>query len=211
MGSWKEFRDPATVGFSSHYAPNGTTPTGDHKESVESFQYVCDAVPLNTVPWNENNVSLHPTMIPSPAIIYLPSHPTMEEWNNIVTAARSGFALTGSAVKGQVGTPLSLMDIGESNDSYFFRVSLPGVKNNDRDFSCEVETDGKVLIKGVTVTGEKRIRRHSEVFEMQSQNLCPPGNFSISFKLPGPIDPKQFSGHFGTDGVLEGIVGKKQS
>ncbi|KAL4578075.1 hypothetical protein LXL04_014191 [Taraxacum kok-saghyz] len=32
--------------------------------------------------------------------------------------------------------------------------------------------------------------------------LCPP------FKLPGPVDPQHFSGNFGTDGILEGIVMK---
>lgn len=75
-------------------------------------------------------------------------------------------------------------------------------------FSCEVENDGKVSIRGVTTTGEKTVCRYSQVFEMQTQNLCPPGHFSISFKLPGPVDPQQFSGNFGTDGILEGIVMK---
>uniref|UniRef100_A0A7N2L337 Uncharacterized protein n=1 Tax=Quercus lobata TaxID=97700 RepID=A0A7N2L337_QUELO len=38
---------------------------------------------------------------------------------------------------------------------------------------------------------------------MQSQNLCPPGHFSISFQLPGPVDNQQFSGSFGIDGISE--------
>lgn len=84
-----------------------------------------------------------------------------------------------------------------------FDISIAG------EFSCEVENDGKVLIRGVTVTGEKTVCRYSQTFEMQSQNLCPPGHFSISFKLPGPVDPQQFSGNFGTDGILEGIVMKE--
>lgn len=79
------------------------------------------------------------------------------------------------------------------------------------DFSCEVDTEGKVLIRGVTTTGEKTVCRYSQVFEMQTQNLCPPGHFSISFELPGPVDPYQFSGNFGTDGILEGIVMKGQN
>lgn len=143
-----------------------------------------------------------------PAMIYLPSHPTMQEWENIVAATRSGFALTGSAAKGQVGPIIGHMDIGESDDSYIFRVSLPGVKRDEREFSCEVDNDGKVLIRGVTATGEKRVYRHSQLFEMQTQNLCPPGNFSMSFQLPGPVDPRKFSGNFGTDGILEGTVMK---
>lgn len=71
-----------------------------------------------------------------------------------------------------------------------------------------MENDGKVLISGVTTTGERTIYKYSQVFEMQSQNLCPSGNFSISFNLPGPVDPHQFSGNFGADGILEGIVMK---
>lgn len=75
-------------------------------------------------------------------------------------------------------------------------------------FSCEVESNGKVQIRGVTTTGEKMVYRYSQVFEMQTQNLSPPGHFSISFRLPGPVDPQQFSGSFGIDGILEGIVMK---
>ncbi|KAK6159900.1 hypothetical protein DH2020_003281 [Rehmannia glutinosa] len=132
----------------------------------------------------------------------------MEEWSNIVGTIKSGFALTGSAARGYVGPALGLMDIGESEDSYLFRVSLPGVKRDEREFSCEVESDGTVIIKGMTVTGERIVEKYSQVFEMQSQNLCPPGPFSISFKLPGPVDPRQFHGTFSTDGILEGIAFK---
>lgn len=76
------------------------------------------------------------------------------------------------------------------------------------EFSCEVGTNGKVLISGVTTTGENIVSQYSQVFEMQTHNLCPSGQFSISFQLPGPVDPHQFSGNFGTDGILEGIVMK---
>lgn len=143
-----------------------------------------------------------------PGMIFLPSHPTREELRNM-TAATKGTAITGSAARGQIGPALGLIDIGECEDSYLFRVSLPGVRRDEREFSCEVEDDGKVLIRGVTVTGEKTVCRYSQTFEMQSQNLCPPGHFSILFKLPGPVDPQQFSGNFGTDGILEGIVMKE--
>ena len=66
-----------------------------------------------------------------PAMIFLPSHPTKKEWTNIVAATKSGFALTGSAAMGQVGPVIGLMDIGECDDSYLFRVSLPGVKRDE--------------------------------------------------------------------------------
>ncbi|XVF31308.1 hypothetical protein REPUB_Repub16aG0134600 [Reevesia pubescens] len=145
------------------------------------------------------------------AMIFFPSPPSKEELANIAAATKSGAALTGSAAMGHVGPIVGLMDIGECEDSYLFRVSLPGVKRDESEFSCEVENDGKVLIRGVTTTGEKTVYRFSQKFEMLSQNLCPPGHFSISFQLPGPVDPQQFSGNFGTDGILEGIVMKKRS
>ncbi|XP_010414927.1 PREDICTED: increased DNA methylation 2-like [Camelina sativa] len=109
----------------------------------------------------------------------------------------------------QGGLMVGLMDIGECDDAYLFRVSLPGVKRDERDFSCAVEDNGKVLIRGVTTTGQKQVQRFSQVFEMQTQNLCLPGHFSVSFRLPGPVHPQEFSGNFGTDGILEGIVMKK--
>lgn len=74
------------------------------------------------------------------------------------------------------------------------------------EFSCEVESDGTVIIKGLTVTGERVVEKYSQVFKMRSQNLCPPGPFCISFKLPGAVDPQQFHGTFATDGILEGIA-----
>lgn len=61
------------------------------------------------------------------------------------------------------------MDFGECDDSYVFRVSLPGVVRDESEFSCEVESDGKVVIKGVTATGEETVNRYSQEFEMQTQ------------------------------------------
>ncbi|KAD7478405.1 hypothetical protein R6Q59_007849 [Mikania micrantha] len=141
-------------------------------------------------------------------MIFIPSKPSKEEWFNILNATKNGCFLTGSATMGQIGHSIGSIDIGECEDSYLFRVSLPGVKRDEREFSCEVEDDGKVSVRGVTVTAEKTVCRFDQIFEMQSQNLCPPGHFSVSFKLPGPVDPQQFSGNFGTDGILEGIVMK---
>ncbi|PIM98319.1 hypothetical protein CDL12_29202 [Handroanthus impetiginosus] len=159
-------------------------------------------------------------------MIFFPSCPCKEEWSDLVASVKCGFGVTGSAARGNMGPVLGLMDIGESEDSYLFRVSLPGVRRDEcklkvilllkikhfmlhsmlGDFSCEVESDGRVIIKGVTVTGERRIEKYKQEFEMLSQNLCPVGPFSISFKLPGPVDPLQFHGNFGTDGILEGIA-----
>jgi hypothetical protein len=79
------------------------------------------------------------------------------------------------------------------------------------EFKCEVECDGKVMIKGTTTSGEARIVRSERVFHMQTQYLCPPGPFTVSFYLPGPVEPNQFTGTFGSDGILEGIVMKQRN
>ncbi|KAJ0013640.1 hypothetical protein Pint_19916 [Pistacia integerrima] len=185
-------------------------------------QDIHDVEPVNSMPSGVAQ-RMYPCMAPlptkgdtkfldavGPAMIFLSSRPTKQEWADITAATKSGFALTGTAAMGRVGPIVGLMDIGEFDDSYLFRVALPGVKRNERDFSCEVDTSGKVLIRGVTTTGEKSVYRYSQVFEMQSRNLCPPGYFSITFQLPGPVDPQQFTGNFGTDGILEGIVKKER-
>lgn len=92
---------------------------------------------------------------------------------------------------------------------YFFLTDFgPHLTKIAGEFNCEVEDDGTVIITGVTTHGEKIVRKYSQVFEMQSQNLCPSGHFSMSFKLPGPVNPQQFTGNFGTDAILEGIVMK---
>ncbi|XP_047158148.1 increased DNA methylation 2-like isoform X2 [Vigna umbellata] len=128
------------------------------------------------------------------AMLLLPTPPSREELSDMVAATKNGFALTGSVAKAQFGPSIGLLDIGECEDSYLFRVSLPGVKRDEKEFYCDVETDGKVMITGVTITGETTVYRYSHAFEMQTQNLCPPGQFTLSFRLPGPVDPHHFSG-----------------
>jgi len=81
-------------------------------------------------------------------------------------------------------------------------------------FSCDVGIDGTILISGVTITWEATIYRYSHVFEMQTRNLCPPDEFAMSFRLPGPVDSYNFEGKFGTNGVFEvfeGVVMKAKS
>ncbi|CAK9160125.1 unnamed protein product [Ilex paraguariensis] len=143
-----------------------------------------------------------------PAMVFIPPHSAEKEWDDLVAATKSGVTVTGSAAMGMVGPALGLIDIGESEDTYVFRVSLPGVANDEK-FSCNVEPKGRILIKGVTSTGEKKVHRNNMVFEMQTQNLCPPGGFSVSFQLPGPIDHQEVTSNFGLDGIFEGVVKKK--
>lgn len=67
--------------------------------------------------------------------------------------------------------------------------------------------DGKVLIKGITTTGEKTVIKHSHVFKMLTQNFSPPGHFSVEFQLPGPVEDRLLGGSF-VDGILDGFVKK---
>ncbi|KAJ9173957.1 hypothetical protein P3X46_017039 [Hevea brasiliensis] len=122
-------------------------------------------------------------------MVFLPSNTTKKEWDNIVVSAKSAVVLTGTTAMGLVGPIVGLMDIGECDDAYLFRVSLPGLAKDE-------------------TTGEKIVCKNSQIFRMQTQNLPQPGHFSIKFQLPGPVDDQQFSGRFGNDGMLEGIVKK---
>lgn len=75
-------------------------------------------------------------------------------------------------------------------------------------FGCTVEANGKVLIKGETTTGKKMLVRECQLFELHTNHLTPPGEFSVSFRLPGPVQPAYFTGKFSSDGIYEGIVKK---
>ncbi|KAJ7967005.1 Increased DNA methylation 3 [Quillaja saponaria] len=98
--------------------------------------------------------------------------------------------LTGTARRGLFGPPVGVVDIGISKAAYLFRVALPGVKKDSSgQFSCEIESNGKVHIQGLT-TGGRTIRKRSRVFNIKSQQLCSPGRFALSFSLPGPVDPR---------------------
>ncbi|KAK9919768.1 hypothetical protein M0R45_028346 [Rubus argutus] len=157
-------------------------------DQIDPGKPVLNVAPLNSMPY------IPPTMEPSatkdsgeqekgqPAMVFLPSLSTLEERNKILETNKSGVVLTGVAATGQVGPIIGKVDIGEADDSYLFRVSLPGV-SRDENFSCSIEADG--------------------------ENLAPAGHFSVSFHLPGPVDFQQFTGSFETDGVLEGIVKKR--
>ncbi|CAN8292182.1 unnamed protein product [Cochlearia groenlandica] len=116
------------------------------------------------------------------------------------------FVTTGTASKGSIGPSTGVVDIGVNKVAYFFQVSLPGVRRDLGEFSCEVESDGKVILEGSTTTGEKRIKRHSRVFEMNIRKLCPPGPFKLCFSLPGPVDPRLFSPNFRSDGIFEAVI-----
>lgn len=138
--------------------PNGNMPTNqscssssrsrssdDFSEPSDPLQHVHVPAPTSSVPYSGTNLrfsymaplppedEIDPDKV-GPAMLFLPSRPTKEEWSDIVAASKNGFALTGSAAMGQVGPIIGLMDIGECEDAYLFRVSLPGVKRDESKF-----------------------------------------------------------------------------
>ncbi|KAG4189178.1 hypothetical protein ERO13_A08G210950v2, partial [Gossypium hirsutum] len=117
----------------------------------------------------------------SPAMIFLPSQSTREVLNEMIDATNNGVALT--------------VEIGELKDSYYFRVSLPGVSMDKREFNCVIRADGKI------------VSNESGVFRMLTQNLGPPGPFTVSFQLPGPVNNQEVKSHLAC-GFLEAIVKK---
>ncbi|XP_050151667.1 increased DNA methylation 3 [Malus sylvestris] len=139
-----------------------------------------------------------------PALMPLISLPNMEE-----PTSDSSIVLSGTARKGVVGPPVGLVDIGVSKVAYYFRVALPGVRKDFCQFSCEIESNGKVHLQGIT-SGGNPIRKRSRVFQMKLQQLCPAGPFTLSFSLPGPVDPRLFAPHFGSDGIFEGVIVKDE-
>ena len=89
-------------------------------------------------------------------------------------------------------------DIG----NYVVHLFFPG------NLKCDIQHNGTVHIKGVVTVDAGMLKDSSSVFQMRVQQLCPPGPFTISFKLPGPVDPRLFCPNFRNDGVLEVAVMK---
>ncbi|KAF3446930.1 hypothetical protein FNV43_RR12110 [Rhamnella rubrinervis] len=137
-----------------------------------------------------------------PAIMPLLSIPSVEE-----CTSNASTVLSGTARKAVVGPPVGVVDVGVNKVAYYFRVALPGVRKDYCKFNCEIESDGKVHIQGLT-SGGKTIKKPSRVFEMKFQQLCPPGPFTLSFSLPGPVDPRLFAPNFRSDGIFEGVIMK---
>ncbi|XP_028068096.1 increased DNA methylation 3-like isoform X2 [Camellia sinensis] len=117
--------------------------------------------------------------------------------------------LTGTAEEGRAGPPIGMMDIGVSEKAYLCRIALPGLRNNENNFTCDIQRDGRVNIHGVVTGGA--LKESSTAYEMKVQQLCPPGQFTISFNLPGPVDPRLASLNFRSDGILEIVIFKPRS
>ncbi|WCJ43186.1 HSP20-like chaperones superfamily protein [Euphorbia peplus] len=137
----------------------------------------------------------------------LPSSPKKEDWVRMRCLGKNVLCLSGSDTTRKLGPSIGRVNINEFEDSYMFRVGLPGVRNNKNDFSCQVEMDGKVEIKGMTAVGEEFVGKNGHRFKMLSKNLGAPGEFSLKFNLPGPVNLQQLRGR-SMDGMLDAIVMK---
>ncbi|KAB2631250.1 hypothetical protein D8674_008769 [Pyrus ussuriensis x Pyrus communis] len=129
---------------SSCQSSRGTKHLEDLMELKDPLKPMHVEAPISTVP-DSGTPMMHSYMSPHTnkktsepvekldrAMIFLPSLPTKKELSNIVAATRDGFALTGSAAMAKVGPTIGLIDIGECDDSYLFRVSLPGVRRDEK-------------------------------------------------------------------------------
>ncbi|XP_022999775.1 increased DNA methylation 3-like [Cucurbita maxima] len=126
------------------------------------------------------------------------------------TRLKPSVILTGTANEGSSGPPIGLVDIGVSEGAYLFRVAMPGVRKDPSKVKFEIKRDGKVQIEGV-MAGPGLLKESSAMYEMKVQQLCPPGPLTISFKLPGPVDPRLSSPSFRADGILEVVVMKSKA
>ncbi|CAN1143816.1 Alpha-crystallin domain-containing protein 22.3 [Linum perenne] len=142
-----------------------------------------------------------------PSMVFFPTGTTESEYVNILNRNSSAIVLSGASAMQKITPGVGQMNIGESDEFYNFSISLPGVAANDGSFKCEVDPSGLVEIEGVTTTGGQVVEKPPQVFFMESQNLCPPGPFTMKFRLPGPVVPENFRSNF-ADGMFEGIVKK---
>ncbi|KAK4852730.1 hypothetical protein QYF36_020170 [Acer negundo] len=96
--------------------------------------------------------------------------------------------------------PMGLVGIGVSEDAFLF----PSFTSGNPKHSKLNET---VHIKGVVVTTDAAMKypsiRHQKIFWQLS-----PGPFTVSFTLPGPVDPHLAKLVFRPDGILEVVVMK---
>ncbi|KAL8491548.1 hypothetical protein ACS0TY_023229 [Phlomoides rotata] len=155
----------------------------------------CDSLQLSTYPGTRDTAQP----------FALPLLPTLkvEEW-----CSNTSIFLSGTARTGVMGPPVGVVDIGVSKSAYYFCTAVPGVKQDPGEFSCEIQRDGKVCVRGVTSTGEKIVKKYSREFEMKFQQQCPPGPFVLNFNLPGPVDPRLISPRLRSDGIFEAVVAK---
>ncbi|KAJ8622662.1 hypothetical protein MRB53_031191 [Persea americana] len=77
------------------------------------------------------------------------------------------------------------------------------------EFVCSIKDERKMILRGVTVTGWKMLVRQSRQLDLHRDQLCPPGEFSVVFQLPGPVESKEMTCNLGREGVFVGVAKKK--
>ncbi|KAL8233150.1 hypothetical protein R6Q57_002928 [Mikania cordata] len=116
--------------------------------------------------------------------------------------------LSGTAKDVKYAPLLGLVDIGESQRAYIFRVSLPGVCKPQCNVKLDIHVDGQVEIKGLVRDSEFISNHATNKYKSKAQQLAPSGNFKVSFNLPGRVDPRLISPTFRNNGILEVVVMK---
>ncbi|KAK6277533.1 hypothetical protein POUND7_017856 [Theobroma cacao] len=113
---------------------------------------------------------------------------------------------TESAKECDGGPAIGVIELGVTPSAFLFRVALPGIRNDLSKVQCEVQCDGKVLIQGIVTEGTGLTQQSVSICQTKVQQMSSPGPFTISFNLPGPVDPRLFSPRFRRDGILEGVA-----
>ncbi|KVI07530.1 hypothetical protein Ccrd_014108 [Cynara cardunculus var. scolymus] len=72
----------------------------------------------------------------------------------------------------------------------------------------DVRVDGRVEIEGLVQDSDFFTNHASNKYKPKVQELAPPGNFNVSFNLPGRVDPRLVSPTFRNTGILEVVVMK---
>lgn len=72
---------------------------------------------------------------------------------------------------------------------------------------CEIQRNGSVHIQGEVASGASK---SASPYRLINQELSPPGPFTVSFNLPGPVDARLFTPIVRHDGVLEAMVMKSK-
>ncbi|KAH7549995.1 hypothetical protein JRO89_XS13G0117200 [Xanthoceras sorbifolium] len=116
----------------------------------------------------------------------------------------------GSAKEGCTGPPVGLIDVGISEDAYLLQLAIPGLQKYDGNFKLDMEVDGKICVEGI-VSEAVMVQYFPLVHQnIKAQQLCLPGPFTISFTLPGPVDPRLTDVAFRLNGTVEVIVMKQK-
>ncbi|KAK0605034.1 hypothetical protein LWI29_022073 [Acer saccharum] len=106
----------------------------------------------------------------------------------------------------------AVVDIGANEIAYIFRVLPFGNQIKRSNLKCVIRFDGTVCIQGVPITTDSAaaMQYSSDGHQMIFQQLSSPGLITVSFTLPGPVDPHMAKLAFRSDGILEVVVLKSK-